>query len=460
MRVAYLDCIGGISGDMALGALLDAGVDEAALVAGLRSLSLPPWELQRERVWKSGIAATHARIIVRGAEAGSAPLLRLPPQDQPLPPAVQGDSHSHAHSHTHPHGHGHTHDYTSEQGHAHDHEHGQAAANAGEGTATFGAVAALIRESTLPKPVRVRATEVYRRLAAAEASVHGTTLDAVHFHEVGAVDSILDVVGAVLGLHLLGVERVICSPLPNGHGFVRCAHGLMPVPPPATAELLKGCPLRPVDVEGELVTPTGAALASALAAEFGPLPALVPRQVGYGAGTRDFPFPNLLRIVIGDAAAAPAEARAVTLLEANLDDQSPELYPVAVEALFRVGALDVWLTPIQMKKGRPGVTLSALCAPEAAERLAEVLFTETTTFGVRWTAWQRECLAREWVEVATPYGPVRVKVGLRAGSPCAAAPEFEECRARAEAAGVPVKQVYAAAAAAYHGGVASTKAEP
>jgi uncharacterized protein (TIGR00299 family) protein len=468
MRTAYLDCIGGISGDMTLGALIDAGLDVEALVAGLRTLDLPPWELEVGRTHKLGIAATTVEVVVRGEAAGAAPLLRLPPTDAPL--ESPGHTHSHeasAHSHDHTHAAPHTHSHTETHTHSHteththtnlqpstfnlqphDHTHTDSS------TRTFGDVAALIRGSGLPEPVKTQAEAVYRRLAAAEAAAHGATLEAVHFHEVGAVDSIVDVVGAVLGLHLLGVERIVCSPLPNGHGFVRCAHGMMPIPPPATAELLKGCPLRQVDVQGELVTPTGAALASTLAAEFGALPGFTIREVGYGAGHKDFPFPNLLRVVIGDdgpAARTGKEATDVVLIEANIDDQSPQLYAGVMAALFDAGALDVWLTPIQMKKNRPAQTLSVLCEAGLREALTHILFVETTTLGVRYSDWKRTCLDREWVEVATPYGTVRVKVGRQDGELRTAMPEYEDCRGRADECEVPVKMVQAAAAAAAWG---------
>lgn len=440
MRTAYLDCIGGISGDMALGALLDAGADAGVLVAGLRTMALPEWELRIGRTQKCGIAATTVDVLVRGASAGAAPLIRLPPADAPLQSEpVRAHTHEHGDAHTHEHAHTHDHapaDHHGEPGHE------------GAGTRTFGEVAALIRASGLPDAVKRQAEAVYRRLAAAEAAVHGATLDTVHFHEVGAVDSIVDVVGTVYALHLLGVERVVCSPLPTGTGFVRCAHGQMPVPPPATAELLKGCPLRPVDVEGELVTPTGAAIAAELAHAFGPLPAFTVRDVGYGAGQKDFPFPNLLRVFIGDETVSGVEATNVVLIEANIDDQSPQLYEGAMAALFDAGALDVWLTPIQMKKCRPAQQISVLCAPGDRERLSGVLFAETTTFGVRYSSWERTCLDREWVAVMTPYGEVRVKVARQDGEVRTATPEYEDCRLRAAQAGVPLKLVQAAAASA------------
>lgn len=434
MKIAYFDCIGGISGDMTLGALIGAGADPQTLREGLRTLKLPPWELEVGAAMKCGIAARSVEVVVRGQAAGDAPLLRTPPPDQPLAPA-RGHSHDHTHGHEHSHSHG---------GHAHAHSHAHEPVS---GTSTFAEVRDLIRASGLPAAVKERAEAVYRRLAEAEAAVHGTTLDRVHFHEVGAVDSIVDVVGAVYALHLLGVEKVVCSPLPNGHGFVRCAHGLMPVPPPATTELLKGCPTRAVDVEGELVTPTGAALAAALASEFGWMPAMEVQAVGYGAGRKDFPFPNLLRVVLGETAEAAREATQVVLVEANIDDQSPQLYESVMTSLLQAGALDVWLTPILMKKGRPAQTLHVLCEPGALERVNRTIFAETTTLGVRYSDWRRDCLEREWITVETEFGAVRVKVGRQEGELRTATPEYEDCRSRAAEAGVPVKQVQAAAAA-------------
>jgi uncharacterized protein (TIGR00299 family) protein len=296
--------------------------------------------------------------------------------------------------------------------------------------------------------VKQKAEAVYRKLAEAEAKVHGMSLETVHFHEVGAVDSIVDVVGSVYALHLLGVERVVCSPLPTGKGFVKCAHGLMPVPPPATAELLKGCPLRPVDVEGELVTPTGAALASALAESFGPLPGFTVREIGYGAGKKDFPFPNLLRVVLGDDDTAPAEATTVALIEANIDDQSPQLYESAMQALFAAGALDVWITPIVMKKGRPAHTLHALVSGDRAEAVRTEIFRQTSTIGVREIALGKHALDREMRTVQVEGHRVHVKLALHNGVVVNAQPEYDDLAAVASATGRPIKDVLAEAVAA------------
>lgn len=444
MRIAYLDCVGGISGDMLLAALLDAGAPMDALVKGLLTLRLPEWKLVLGRTRKSSLDAAMLSVLIGGSDAGASGHLRLPPGDAPLEasadpshsPAERGHTHSHSHTKSHSH---------TEASDSHTHTH--TAHSDSSGVRTFGSVVALISTSELPAPVKESAIAVYRRLGEAEARVHGETLESVHFHEVGAVDSIVDIVGAVLALHLLEVTHVVCSPLPNGRGFVRCAHGLMPIPPPATAELLKGVPIRAVDVEGELVTPTGAALAGALAQSFGPLPSMRIDAVGVGAGRKDFPFPNIVRVFIGERTERAPEATRVLLLEANIDDQSPQLLSAAMDALLAVGALDVWITPILMKKGRPAHTLSVLATPEQQSSILDTLFRTTSTLGVRWSEHDRECLDREWRSVETTCGIVRVKIGSRNGRVVNVAPEYEDCVRAASESGMPVKRVLAEASA-------------
>jgi pyridinium-3,5-bisthiocarboxylic acid mononucleotide nickel chelatase len=286
VRIAYFDCFAGISGDMTLGALLAAGVEEAELRRGLESLGLPGWELCPRRVQKHAITATDVTVIDRGHGDAHGHKHEPSPARSPADPV---------HGHSHPHGHGHHHAHEQEHEHEHEHEHSHNHTH-GRGLSE---ILAMIRESSLPEPVKERASAVFQRLGEAEAKIHDVPVEAIHFHEVGAVDSIIDIVGSVLGLHLLGVERIVCSPLPAGHGFVRAAHGLMPIPAPATMELLKGIPVYPVDVEGELVTPTGAALMASLADEFGRMPPMRVETIGYGAGKKEFPFPNLLRVCIG-----------------------------------------------------------------------------------------------------------------------------------------------------------------
>jgi uncharacterized protein (TIGR00299 family) protein len=314
-------------------------------------------------------------------------------------------------------------------------------------------ILALLDGSTLAPPVRSRAAALFRRLAEAEAGVHGVAAEDVTFHEVGAVDSIVDVVGAVIGLEWLAADRVVASPLNVGTGSVRMAHGTYPVPPPATARLVTGVPVYGAG-DGELLTPTGALLVTAHASGYGPLPPLRPTAVGYGAGARDTAGrPNVLRIVVGEAdAAAPAER--VVVIEAEVDDMSPQLCGPVMDRLLRAGALDAFFTPVQMKKGRPGLLLTALAPVDGRAVVEDVLFAETTTIGVRWQEWNRTVLDRETVPVTTAFGPVAVKVARRHGRVVNAQPEFDDCVRRAEAAGVPVKEVHAAALAAWRGTLA------
>ena len=402
MKLAYFDCVAGIAGDMALGALIDAGANADEVRAGLSSLALDNWHLHVERVAKCGIAAARAEVHVGGHDAGDA--------------------------------HG---VLQTGRGHHEEHQHTRSATE----------VLEIIQAGSLPDPVCEQACRVFQRLAAAEAKVHGTSLDEVHFHEVGAVDSIVDIVGTVYALHLLGVERVVASPVPTGNGTVSAAHGVMPVPAPATAELLKGVPLRAVDVDGELTTPTGAALLVSLASEFGPLPSMRVESVGYGAGKKDLPFPNVTRVFIGEAEDLP-EATTVQVIEANLDDQSPEFYDHIMARLFQAGALDVYLQPIQMKKNRPAQLLTVLARPEDLEALTEIVFLETTTFGLRYSERRRVVLAREWLTVSTSAGEVRVKIGKRHGEVCTISPEYDDCRELAQKQGQPLKRIYSEAAAA------------
>lgn len=433
MTIAYFDCFAGISGDMTLGALIAAGANVETLRRGLETLGLTGWELRVAQVTKRGIAGTSVEICVE-TPGGAA----VAPDEHP--------EHAPPHRHEHPHPHSHEHEHSHGSG---GHEH-PPAAHAAHDHAThprhLSEILRRIEGSALPAKVKQQAAAVFTRLGEVEAKMHAVPLEEVHFHEVGAVDSIVDIVGSVYALHLLGVDRIICSPLPTGHGYVRAAHGLLPIPAPATLELLRGAPLRSVDVEGELVTPTGAALMATLAAEFGAMPTMRVEAVGYGAGKKDFPFPNLLRVCVGRVETeADQPPPTVTVLEANLDDLNPQFYDPIMERLFEAGALDVFLTPIQMKKNRPAILLSVLCAPDRAGALTDILFAETSTLGVRRANWSRSCLDREWMDAATPWGSVRVKVGRHGDRVSNIAPEFEDCRRLARGAGVPVKEVHAAA---------------
>ncbi len=396
-RLLYFDCAQGASGDMLLGALVDLGLPLASLEAELRKLPLPGWRLESRRVMRCGLQATKVDVVVEG--------------------------HEHAH----------------------------------RGLAE---IAAILGAAGLDPADERRALSLFERLAVAEAAVHGVPVERVHFHEVGAVDSILDVVGAVVGLRWLGAERFVASPLNVGTGTVTMSHGTFPVPPPATARLVAGAPVFGAG-KGEKLTPTGALLVTGYATEFGPLPLMQVEATGYGAGTReDADAPNVLRLIVGDApatAAAPGAAAGaaadagepVLVLECELDDMSPQLVGPLYEQLLAASALDVYVTPIQMKKGRPGLLLSVLARPADRGALEGILFRETTTLGVRRSEWQRTALERRSVRVETAYGVIAIKLGLRAGVVVNAQPEFEECRRAAQAHAVPLKEVMAAALAAW-----------
>jgi len=394
MVAIYLDAFSGVSGDMFLGALLGAGLPEDALRGALARVPVGGYRLEVRREKRRGLAATRAEV------------------------RLEHEAHHH-------------------------HRH-------------LADIEGLIARSGLPGRAAEQATAVFRRLAEAEARVHGTTPDRVHFHEVGAVDAIVDIVGVCAGLALMGVDRVVASPLPLGSGYVEAEHGRLPVPAPAVVELVKGVPTRECDEPGELTTPTGAALAVTLAEGFGPVPPMVTEAVGYGAGAREgHRQPNLLRVLVGRFIGGPGpgdEADAVWLLEANLDDATGETLGAASAALLAAGALDAWLVPVQMKKGRPGVILSCLADDGRVAAVEDALFRETTTFGVRRTRVVRAKLAREHVEVATPFGPVRVKVGRRGGRVVTAKPEYEDCLRLAQERGAAFRDVYDAARSAYGAG--------
>jgi hypothetical protein len=307
----------------------------------------------------------------------------------------------------------------------------------------------MMERSGLEPAVKDRAAGLFRRLAEAEAAVHGTQPEDVAFHETGAVDSIVDVVGAVIGLGWLDVDRFLASPLNVGTGTVKIAHGEYPVPPPATLRLVSGVPIYGSG-DGELLTPTGALLVTAHATGYGPLPALRPEGVGHGAGRRDTPGrPNVLRLIVGDEVSA-SDGQRVAVIESELDDMSPQLFGPLMDRLLAAGALDAFYTPVQMKKGRPGVLLTVVAEPKRRTAIEEVLFAETTTLGVRWQEWDRTVLEREAVPVETEYGTIAVKVARRQGRVYNVQPEFEDCVARARDAGRPVKEVWAAALSAYH----------
>jgi len=398
-RVMYFDCFSGAAGDMILAALIDAGLPVAALREALGSLGVEH-QLEVSQVVRTGIAARH--VTVR-----------------------PGSSHDTTHHHHHHHHHHHS----------------------------LADIERRIRQSGLSRTGRDRAVAMYRRLAEVEAAVHDMPIEQVHLHEVGAVDSIIDVAGVVFGMEWFGIDDVVASPLNVGGGTVEIAHGTFPVPAPATLRLLTGVPIYSSGPRVELVTPTGALLMSGFARSFGPMPAMRVERIGYGAGTREHErLPNVLRVLVGhrlDTGPSPGGTEQVVKIECEIDDMNPQLFGPVSDRLFEAGALDVFLTAIQMKKGRPGTLLTVLAPAEIRTLLAELLFRETTTLGVRYETLWRETLDRRWEPVPVDGGEVRIKVARRAGRTVGAAPEFEDCLRVANATGRPVRAVQAEALRAW-----------
>ncbi|HYJ89234.1 MAG TPA: nickel pincer cofactor biosynthesis protein LarC [Pyrinomonadaceae bacterium] len=386
MKTLYFDCFAGASGDMVLGAMVAAGVEPHQLKEQLALLGIDGYAIDFQTVDRSGISATYARVQVP---------------------------------------------------HERKHRH-------------LADILKIIYESRLSESVKDRAAKIFSRLAEAEARVHNTPVERVHFHEVGALDAIIDVVGAAICFDFLGVERFVSSPLHVGSGTVEMDHGRFPVPPPAVAELLNGVPFYATDIVGELVTPTGAAIITTLCQEFGPIPQLKLEQTGYGAGTREYKkFPNVLRVLIGDDQASTSIDERLWMLETNMDDISPQILGHAMDRAFEMGALDCYFTSVQMKKNRPGVLLSILCRDEQRSALGELLFAETTTLGIRSYQVERRALDRKIVRVETQYGPIDVKVAQLNGQVLKEMPEYEQCRQAALTAGVPLREVEEAARAAF-----------
>lgn len=397
MKIAYFDCFSGASGDMLLGALVDAGADLAALEAELRRLPVAGWSIAAEKTKKKGIAATQIRV-------------------------QSGEHHPHR---------------------------------------GLGEILRLIDEAAkvgLSPRAAALASRIFTRLGEAEAKIHNTTVEKIHFHEVGAVDAIVDIVGASVGFELLGIEEFFCSPLNVGGGRIEAAHGSLPVPAPATAELLLGAPTYSTGIERELVTPTGAAIITTVARQFGPMPAMTVLKIGYGSGTADLPTQaNVLRMFVGESAGMASSAgqggawdETISVIEANFDDLNPQVYGYFAEKALEAGALDVFCAAVQMKKGRPGQLVTLLAPQDRMDALVDLLFRETTTIGVRSYEARRRTLAREFVSVETPLGCVRMKVARANGHILNAAPEYEDCRRIAAERGVPLKDVLAEAAFAFH----------
>lgn len=382
MTLAYFDCFAGVAGDMIVGALLDAGADLEALQNHLAGLKVGGYSTRVEKVNRGGLRGSKFHVEI--------------------------DEHDHAHRHLQD-------------------------------------ILAIINGAALPPRVAQRARDIFHRLAQAEAKAHGVAVEEVHFHEVGAIDSIVDVVGACIALELLDVDRVICSPIPAGSGTARTAHGILPVPTPATAELLIGAKVSKDFFEGEVTTPTGAAVMVTLAESFGPLPPVTVQAVGYGAGTKEGgPVPNLLRVVLGQSDEL-GTTDSVVELSVNLDDCTGQILGATIEKLLEAGCLDAWATPAVMKKSRPAWQLSALCNPADAAVAEAILFAQTTTFGIRRHTLTRGKLQRRHETVETPYGPIRVKVGSSGGRVITATPEFADCLRAADSHHMPVKDVIAAA---------------
>ena len=413
MKILHFDCFSGISGDMTVAALVDLGGSRTRLASELRKL---------------GISDEYRLSFSRGLRRGVSGLrfdVKLTHED--APPRFLPD-HEHDHPHVRAHGHAH-----------HSHEHGR----------SFVDIRRMIEKSRLSAFVKARAVSLFRRIAVAEGKIHAKPFDKVHFHEVGAVDSIVDIVGVCILIEELAPDRITASTPCEGRGVVDCAHGRFPVPTAATLELLKGITIRQLDIEAELITPTGAAILAEFVQDFGRMPEMTVRRIGYGLGSREHAAqPNALRAVLGEGGRSPhAGEDEVAVLETNVDDTTPEILASAVERILAAGARDAFLSPVLMKKGRPGVLVTALVVPDQAEAIAEVIFRETGTFGVRVRRSGRFCLDREMREVRTPWGRVAVKVGSRAGRVIAAKPEFADCERLACKAGRPVREVWASAVA-------------
>ncbi len=393
MKTLYFDCFAGASGNMILGGLVSLGIDERELIEQIKLLNISDFEIEFTTVNKSGISAIHANV-------------KVPPE------------HAHRHLHT---------------------------------------IEKIINDSGLSDKIKQRAIKIFTKLATAEAKIHGIEVQKVHFHEVGAMDAIIDVVGACIGFEMLGVARFACSKIHVGSGFAKMAHGKFPIPPPAVAELLQGIPIYSTEITGELCTPTGAAIISTLSETYGEINDLQTEKIGYGAGTRDYEdFPNAIRLMIGEISPQrhrdtefdfsktenqSPETNTLILLETNLDDISPQVLGFVMDRAFEFGAIDCWFTPIQMKKNRPATMISILCNPENRGKLTELLYVETTTLGVRVREIERECLERKFVKISTQFGEIDVKIGLLDGKRVNAMPEFDQLKRIAIENNIPLKEL-------------------
>jgi len=379
MKIAYFDCLAGASGDMILGALLDAGISDQDLLRGINALHLSGFDLNIQTVYKNSFRATKANILIEDNVTER----RLPD------------------------------------------------------------IEAIIQDSDLPEEIKTKSIKIFHRLGAVEAEIHGTPLQEVHLHELGGLDTIIDVVGTLVGLDLLDVRQVYASPLPLGRGFTHGEHGVIPLPAPATLALLEGVPVTGSDLDVELVTPTGAALLTSLVESFGPIPEMTLTTIGYGAGTKDLSIPNIIRLLIGTQQKDTNPIiETLMMLETNIDDLNPEIYEYVMTRLLEAGALDVTLNPIQMKKNRPGILLQVLCRPKDAENLTSILFTETSTLGVRKQNLERVSIPRTIQIIETPYGQIRMKIAQNQDGSIKFAPEYEDCRTLAETNNIPLVDMY------------------
>lgn len=430
MKILYFDCFSGISGDMVIGALLDLGIDRQVFLKELSRLELDGYRIDINTKIMNGISGTDVNVVLTGNDH------------------VHEHEYEHEHPHDHEHGHNHHHEYNHDHDHSHDHNHSHDHAHA-HGERGLADIELILDRSNLSENVKTFSKKVFREIAAAEAKVHGKPIDEVHFHEVGAVDSIVDIAGTAICIELLGVDRVYSSALHDGYGFIECRHGIIPVPVPAVMEMLagSGIPLISGNVGTELVTPTGMGLIKCLAVGFGSMPAMIIEKTGYGLGKRDTGRLNALRVVLGETLKEQqADKDGIVRLETNIDDTTAEILGYTMTKLLEAGALDAFYTPVFMKKNRPAYMLTVLAAPGNEDAMADIILRETSTLGIRTQYLKRYCMKRETVNVETPYGIARVKIAAM-GNIKKASPEYEDCRKIAESAGLPLAKVYRVVAA-------------
>ncbi len=426
MKVLYFDCFSGISGDMVLGALIDLGVDLNTLVSELKKLNIDGWNLNVERVSKNGIGANYVTVNINNEHEHHKQHYKHEHNHE------HSHSHSHEHNHNHEHEHEHNHNHEHEHNHNHEHSHGR----------NFADIVKIIDNSTISSYAKSLAKNIFKRVAVAEAKVHNSTPEQVHFHEVGAVDSIIDIVGAAICIDILRPDKIYSSIVSDGYGFTNCQHGKIPIPVPAVVEICAQASVltRQININKELVTPTGAAIIAELAAQFGLMPQMNILKTGYGAGMRDLEIPNVLRVFLGEVADKP---QAVTVLETNIDDCTPEVLGYVMDRLLNEGAKDVFFTNIQMKKNRPAIKLTVLCSEQCVENMENIIFSETTTIGIRRRTEERSCLQRQIKTAETPFGNVKVKASVFNGVE-RISPEYDDAKVLAQALNVPIKEIYEA----------------